>query len=77
MNIRIDPKYEEVIVSLKSAKNKPANPYSLDKNTSAYHVSRRSKVSVMLFAFCLQQDQNYLRKYDNAETGPALGFLTL
>jgi len=33
----IHPSYEELIVSLKSAKNKPNNPYSLDKNTSAYH----------------------------------------
>ena len=28
---------EEVIISLKSAKNKPNQPYSLDKQTSAFH----------------------------------------
>jgi hypothetical protein len=35
--LRIRPSYEELIVSLKSAKNKPNNPYSLDKTRSAYH----------------------------------------
>jgi hypothetical protein len=35
--LRIHPSMEELIVSLKSAKNKPNNPYSLDKNTSAHH----------------------------------------
>lgn len=35
--LRIHPSMQEVIVSLKSAKNRPTNPYSLDNNTSAYH----------------------------------------
>jgi hypothetical protein len=35
--LRLHPSHEELIISLKSAKNKPNNPYSLDKNTSAYH----------------------------------------
>jgi hypothetical protein len=29
--LRIHPSYEELIVSLKSAKNKPNNPYSLNR----------------------------------------------
>jgi hypothetical protein len=37
--LRIHPAMDEVITSLKSAKDKPANLYSLDKNTSAYHDS--------------------------------------
>lgn len=39
--LKIHPSMEEVIISLKSAKNKPANPYTLDKNAraSAYHYS--------------------------------------
>ena len=35
--LRLHPSQEELIVSLKSAQNKGNNPYSLDKNTSAYH----------------------------------------
>ena len=35
--LRIHPSLEEVITSLKSAKNKPNNPYSLDKSVSAFH----------------------------------------
>jgi hypothetical protein len=35
--LKIHPSMEEVIISLKSAQNKGNNPYSLDKNTSAYH----------------------------------------
>jgi hypothetical protein len=35
--LRIHPRMEQVITSLKSAKNKPNYPYSLDKQNSSYH----------------------------------------
>lgn len=35
--LKINPSMDEVIVSLKSAKCKPSNPYALDKNTSSFH----------------------------------------
>ena len=35
--LKILPSMEQFVISLKSAKNKPANPYSIDKNTNAYH----------------------------------------
>jgi hypothetical protein len=37
--LKIHPKFEEVIIALKSAQNKVDNPYSLDKSRSAYHDS--------------------------------------
>jgi hypothetical protein len=35
--LRVHPTQEQVIISLKLAKNKPNNPYSLDKQNSAHH----------------------------------------
>lgn len=35
--LKIHPKYEDVIIALKSAQNKGDNPYSLDKTRSAQH----------------------------------------
>lgn len=35
--LKIHPSMGEIIISLKSAKNKPTNPYSLDKAVSAYN----------------------------------------
>jgi hypothetical protein len=35
--LRVHSTHGQVIIALKSTMNKPNNPYSLDKNTSAYH----------------------------------------
>jgi hypothetical protein len=35
--LRIYPDQEQVIIALKSAKNKPSNTYSLDKTIFTYH----------------------------------------
>ena len=35
--LRIHPTIDEIIIALKSAKNKPSSPYALDKTTSAHH----------------------------------------
>ena len=35
--LRINLRFEEVIIALKSAQNKGNDPYALDKTKSAYH----------------------------------------
>ena len=52
--LRIHPSMEELTVSLKSAKNKPNNPYSLDKDSSAYH----DQLDALRLALCCMRLSN-------------------
>jgi hypothetical protein len=52
--LRIHPSYEELIVSLRSAKNKPNNPYSLDKAVSAYN----DHIDALRLSLCCMRQMN-------------------
>ena len=59
--LRIHTAMEELIVSLKSAKNKPNNPYSLDKSKSAFDDS----LDALRLALCCMELKNVKKENMN------------
>lgn len=50
---------EDIIISLKSAKSKPKNPYSLNKQTNALH----DTLDALRLALCCMRQKSELNEY--------------